>query len=84
MDSLDRLFNEHPASVGESYGEHLVQASSFGARMILAGLACLVHGLLPFLFVRTGSTAITALHSRMVTNRSRLPAATQAAPLKAS
>jgi hypothetical protein len=69
MESMNRLFNEHPASVGESYGEHLVQASSFGMRMILAGVACLVHGLLPFLFVRTGSTAITALYTRMVTNR---------------
>jgi hypothetical protein len=75
MESMNRLFNEHPASVGESYGEHLVQASSFGTTMILAGLACLVHGLLPFLFVRTGSTAITALHTRMVTNRSRHPVA---------
>ena len=74
MVSINRLFNEHPASVGESYGEHLIQASSFGTRMILAGLACMVHGLLPFLFVRTGSKAITALHTRMVTNRSRVPA----------
>jgi Family of unknown function (DUF6356) len=79
MDSINRLFNEHPASVGESYGEHLVQASSFGTRMILAGLACLVHGLLPFLFVRTGSAAISALHTRMVTNRSRQPVAAEGA-----
>ena len=79
MDSINRLFNEHPASVGESYGEHLVQASSFGTRMILAGLACLVHGLLPFLFVRTGSAAITTLHTRMVTNRVRHPVTAEAA-----
>ena len=79
MDSINRLFSEHPASVGESYGEHLVQASSFGARMILAGLACLVHGLLPFLFVRTGSAAIADLHTRMVTNRRRQPLAAGAA-----
>jgi len=82
MESINQLFNEHPASVGESYGEHLVQASSFGTQMILAGLACLVHGLLPFLFVRTGSTAITALHTRMVTNRQRHPVIAQ--PAKAA
>ena len=75
---MSRLFTEHPASVGESYGEHLVQASSFGVRMIVAGLACLVHGLLPFLFVRTGSTAIAALHTRMVTHRRRTPEAPEA------
>jgi hypothetical protein len=82
MDQIKRLFTEHPASVDESYGEHLLQASSFGTRMILAGLACLVHGLLPFLFVRTGSTAISALHTRMVANRRREPVA--AATAKAS
>ncbi len=66
-----KLFTEHPASVGESYGEHLAMASGFGLRMILGGCACLVHGLLPFLFVRTGSVQISELHSVMVANRRR-------------
>jgi hypothetical protein len=39
--------------------------------MIGAGLACLVHGLLPFLCVKTGSNAIRALHHDMVTHRQR-------------
>lgn len=59
------LFTRHPASVGETYGEHLRQAASFGGPMILAGLACLVHGLFPFLFARTGSDAIRRLHARL-------------------
>lgn len=71
MNGLRRLFTEHPASVGETYVQHLGQASSFGSRMVVAGLCCLVHGLLPFLFVRTGSNAVTKLHDRMVVNRSR-------------
>lgn len=66
-------FTEHPASVGESYGEHFVMASSFGAAMILGGIACLLHGLLPFLFLRTGSNVIRNLHERMVANRVRRP-----------
>ena len=70
---LARLFTEHPSSVGETYGEHLAVASGFGIRMILGGFACLVHGLLPFLFVRTGSKQITTLHSTMVTGRQRQP-----------
>lgn len=65
-----RLFTEHPQSVGETYGEHLLQAAGFGARMILGGLACMVHALLPFLFGHTGSRAIVDLNARMVTNRS--------------
>ena len=66
-----RLFTEHPASVGESYGEHLLVAGRFGGRLLLAGLACLVHALLPFLFVKTGSNAIRALHEEMVSHRRR-------------
>lgn len=66
-----RLFTDHPASVGETYVEHLGMAGGFGFRMILGGLACLVHGLLPFLFTKTGSRVITDLHGRMVTHRSR-------------
>lgn len=66
-----RLFTEHPTSVGESYAEHLAMASGFGIRMILGGCACLIHGLLPFLFVRTGSAQVSALHNVMVENRNR-------------
>jgi len=67
--NLIRAFTEHPASVGESYTEHLFRAVCFGVRMMLAGMACLVHGVLPFLFVRTGSRAIAELNDRMVVNR---------------
>lgn len=66
-----RLFTEHPASIGETYAEHLAMASGFGIRMILGGCACLIHGLLPFLFVRTGSAQISTLHETMVANRNR-------------
>ena len=66
-----RLFTEHPESVDETYGEHMVRASCFGGRMMLAGLACMVHSLLPFLFVHTGSVAIDELHARMQATRRR-------------
>ena len=66
---LRRAFTEHPASVGESYAEHLAHASAFGLRMIAGGIACLLHGFFPFLCVKTGSKQITALHDRMVANR---------------
>lgn len=69
--AIKHLFTEHPASVGESYGEHLVMAGVFGVRMILGGLACLIHAVLPFLFVRTGSVQVSALHETMVAHRQR-------------
>ena len=66
---IKRLFTEHPASVDETYGEHLIAASSFSWAMFIASLACLVHAALPFMFVRTGSAAIETLYDRMVANR---------------
>lgn len=68
---LSRLFTEHPQSVGETYGQHMVMAGSFGLRLLAGALVCFVHALLPFLFVKTGSTIITDLHRRMVTQRDR-------------
>ncbi len=68
---IKRAFTEHPASVGESYFQHMGMAFSFSAKMIAAGLACALHGLFPFLFVRTGSQCITDLHDCMVANRDR-------------
>ena len=69
---IKRAFTEHPESVGETYFEHLAHASGFGVRMVLGGFACILHGLLPFLFVKTGSKQIETLHGRMVVNRSKL------------
>jgi len=66
---IQRLFNEHPASVGESYWEHLLRASWFAGKMLMGAGACFVHALLPFLFVRTGSETIQQLHTAMVTHR---------------
>jgi len=62
---MHKLFTEHPESVGETYGEHMVRATRFGGRMVMAGFACILHAWLPFLFVRTGSKAINELHAQM-------------------
>lgn len=66
-----RAFIEHPAAVGESYFGHLMQASAFGLRMLWAGVACLLHGIFPFLFVTTGSDAMKCLHDEMSARRAR-------------
>ena len=81
MRLFDAIFNDHPASVGETYFEHLLMAGGFSMRMIGAGLACLVHALLPCLFVRTGSRQIMMLHERMVSGRMRAKAGASAQPL---
>lgn len=64
-------FTEHPHSVGETYLQHMGSATFFGTRMIGAGLACLLHGLIPFAFTSTGSRTIAMLYDRMIKNRAR-------------
>ena len=55
---LARLFVDHPRDIGEGYAEHATHALWIGARMILSGFACLVHALVPGLFVRTASRTV--------------------------
>jgi len=80
---LTRAFTAHPATVGETYRQHLRMASGFALRMFLGACACLVHAVFPFLFERTGSRCISELHERMVTARTRhrRPAADSTAAL---
>ncbi|WP_298399857.1 DUF6356 family protein [Sphingobium sp.] len=69
---IDYMFRNHPRSVGETYFEHMHTATSFGSAMMLAGLACFIHGFLPNIFKTTGSDTVKKLHNRMVVNRSRV------------
>lgn len=77
---IDRLFCEHPRSVDETYSEHMRTAGGFGLTMVISGLACLIHALIPSLFVATGSIAIDRLHDKMVRNRRQIGTAPTNAP----
>ncbi|MDP5278129.1 DUF6356 family protein [Sphingomonas sp. DG1-23] len=74
---IDRFFLAHPRSVGESYGEHAATASRFGITMMIGGAACLVHAVLPNLFVRTASDTVKKLYAQM---KARQPAFSQERP----
>ena len=56
-------FSHHPREVGETYGQHLVHAGASGFKLLGAGIACLIHALLPFLFVHTASNVVRQMHS---------------------
>lgn len=68
---MKRAFTEHPASVGETYTQHMGMAFGFGGKMVFAGIACLIHGIFPFLFKCTGRKCIEDLHHKMVTHRNQ-------------
>ena len=59
-----KLFTSHPHAVGETYLQHLRFATCFGMRMVLGGLACMAHGVLPFLFPTKGTSTVTELGER--------------------
>lgn len=64
---FDRLFRAHPRAVGESYFAHQRVALGIGATLFKAGLASLVHAIVPGLCDRTASRAIVALSARLQT-----------------
>ena len=61
----DKLIREHPRDIGETYCEHATHALFIGTRLIMAGLACLVHALLPGLFVKTASNIMANINRLM-------------------
>jgi hypothetical protein len=67
----ERWFLVHPRSVGESYAEHFAMAARFGAALIAAGIACLVHAVVPALCTSTASREVARLHDVLVVSRSR-------------
>jgi len=62
---LEQVFLDHPRSLGETYWQHQRRAAHFGASMITAGVACILHALIPALFVRTASSTVSRLHDEM-------------------
>ena len=59
------IFTKHPTEIGETYGQHLVSALIFGVKMVAAGIGCIIHAFLPFLFETAGSGAVSRLHRGM-------------------
>jgi hypothetical protein len=74
------FFTAHPASVGETYGEHFRFALGVGTRMVAGGLACILHAFLPELCKTTGSRTIRSLALRLVPGNRQAPRRPSAAP----
>jgi hypothetical protein len=66
---IGQLFRDHPRSLGMSWAEHGAGAVVIGARMIGAGLACMVHAAVPALFTQTAGRTIMSLHDHMVSRK---------------
>ena len=62
---LATMFTDHPASVGESYLQHMGFALRFSGLLAVAALAALIHALLPGLCRTTASRITKRLHARI-------------------
>lgn len=65
--NLFKLFTSHPNSVGEGYFAHLAEAMHCGIVMVLAGIACIIHAILPFLFTSIASDKMVYIIKRLET-----------------
>jgi len=62
---------QHLIEAGESYFEHLGFAATVGLMALAAGLACLIHALIPALCTRTASRTIGLLN-QLLADRGRV------------
>jgi hypothetical protein len=69
----DRLFTEHPRSLGMSWASHGIGALGIGARLVGAGCACLVHAVIPGVITQTAGKTVTDMYDHM--NKRRAGAA---------
>ncbi len=62
---ISKVFLDHPATVEESYFEHMIFAGRFGATLLAAAAAALVHAVIPALFEKTASNLIRQMYHRI-------------------
>lgn len=62
---LDRWFLSHPASINETYFQHMRFAFGFAFWLIVAGLAAVTHAIVPALCETTASRILRKLTDAM-------------------
>lgn len=62
---MNKIFMQHPATVDETYFEHMRFAGWFAMTLFGAGCAALIHSIIPCLFEKTAGNLINQMHERM-------------------
>ena len=65
-----KKFTEHPEETGETYLQHLWFTTKMACRFLFALVVLLIHGLFPFLLMRSASKQIEIIYGIM---KSRIP-----------
>ncbi len=59
---------KHLNEVNETYLQHMRIAFKIGLTMLVTGVFCLIHGLIPSLFKKTGSNQIAKIYKMISRN----------------
>ena len=59
---------QHLNEVNETYFQHMRIVFTIGFNMLLTGVLCLIHGLIPGLFKKTGSKQIAKMYEMVSRN----------------
>jgi hypothetical protein len=62
---VERMFVEHPRSLGMSWASHGVGAVKIGGELVGAGLACMIHAIVPAWFTQTAGKTVTQMYDHM-------------------
>jgi len=76
---MTQHFTDHPASVGETYGQHFRVAAHFAKCLSIAAGAAAIHAVVPSLCTTTASRQIAQLHEEMSSGHRAHPSVPRAA-----
>ncbi len=65
----DSFLTRHLHEADENYFVHLAYTTKTALMLIISGIVVFIHGLVPFLFVHTGSCMIEAIYAGLKTRR---------------
>lgn len=70
LSDVEKAFTEHPELTGETYLQHLWFTVKMGLRFVMVAIVLILHGIFPFIFVKTASKQIEIIYGIM---KSRIP-----------
>ena len=70
---VNRLFLEHPHSLGMSWAGHGLGAVKIGAELIGAGCAAMVHAAVPGCFTETAGKTVTRIYDHIQSRKADAP-----------
>jgi hypothetical protein len=62
---VDRLFIDHPRTLGMTWARHGIGAVKIGTELIGAGCAAIVHAVVPGLFTETAGKTVTRIYDHI-------------------